>query len=152
MAQVAHASLASLLKLFTITKSETLEGGFLEPGQISFNYELSFGPNTVLDDWLNGKFTKIVVSVPGEKELLELYEKLQNSDAVTETMEGDGAGGASLDLYLPSPVDNCSITWAVFIAGDYNLLMLVEIVGPTSSKYFQVVSYDLGNWGIIGGC
>ena len=65
---------------------------------------------------------------------------------------GDGAGGASLDLYLPSPVDNCSITWAVFIAGDYNLLMLVEIVGPTSSKYFQVVSYDLGNWGIIGGC
>lgn len=49
-------------------------------------------------------------------------------------------------------VDNCSITWAVFIAGDYNLLMLVEIVGPTSSKYFQVVSYDLGNWGIIGGC
>lgn len=40
-------------------------------------------------------------------------------------------------------VDNCSITWAVFIAGDYNLLMLVEIVGPTSSKYFQVVSYDL---------
>ncbi|XP_061244106.1 cation channel sperm-associated auxiliary subunit gamma isoform X19 [Bos javanicus] len=36
-------------------------------------------------------------------------------------------------------VDNCSITWAVFIAGDYNLLMLVEIVGPTSSKYFQSV-------------
>ena len=72
--------------------------------------------------------------------------------AVTETMERDGARGASLDLYLPSPVDNCSITWAVFIAGDYNLLMLVEIVGPTSSKYFQVVSYDLGNCGIIGGC
>nr|XP_020737266.1 cation channel sperm-associated protein subunit gamma isoform X3 [Odocoileus virginianus texanus] len=40
-------------------------------------------------------------------------------------------------------VVNCSITWAVFVAGDYNLLMLVEIVGPTSSKYFQVVSYDL---------
>lgn len=82
MAQVAHASLGSLLKFFTITKSETLEGGFLEPGQVSYNYELNFGPNTVLDDWLNGKFTKIVVSVPGEKELLELYEKLQNSDDI----------------------------------------------------------------------
>ncbi|XP_043292771.1 cation channel sperm-associated protein subunit gamma isoform X6 [Cervus canadensis] len=35
-------------------------------------------------------------------------------------------------------VVNCSITWAVFVAGDYNLLMLVEIVGPTSSKYFQI--------------
>ena len=80
MAQVAHASLASLLKLFIITKSETLERGFLEPGQISYKYELNFGPNTILDDWLNGKFTKIVVSVPGEKELLELHEKLQNSD------------------------------------------------------------------------
>ncbi|XP_017917822.1 PREDICTED: cation channel sperm-associated protein subunit gamma isoform X4 [Capra hircus] len=42
-------------------------------------------------------------------------------------------------------VVNCSITWATFIAGDYNLLMLVEIVGPASSKYFQVVSYDLVN-------
>lgn len=82
MAQVAHASLGSLLKLFTITKSETLEGGFLEPGQVSYNYELNFGPNTVLDDWLSGKFTKIVVSVPGEKELLELYKRLQNSDDI----------------------------------------------------------------------
>ena len=80
MAQVAHASIGSLLKLFNITKSETLKGGFLEPGQISYNYELTFGPDTVLDDWLNGKFTKIVVYVPGEKELLDLYEKLCNSD------------------------------------------------------------------------
>ncbi|XP_027475427.2 cation channel sperm-associated protein subunit gamma isoform X5 [Zalophus californianus] len=40
-------------------------------------------------------------------------------------------------------VDNCSITWAVFIAGDYILMMLVEIQDPTTRKYFQVVSYDL---------
>lgn len=66
---------------------------------------------------------------------------------------GGGRGwGSFLDFCLPSPVVNCSITWAVFVAGDYNLLMLVEIVGPTSSKYFQVVSYDLGNWGTTGGC
>ncbi|XP_077709298.1 cation channel sperm-associated auxiliary subunit gamma isoform X5 [Canis aureus] len=40
-------------------------------------------------------------------------------------------------------VVNCSITWAVFIADDYNLLMLVEIEAPTTRNYFQVVSYDL---------
>ena len=60
--------------------------------------------------------------------------------------------GYFLDFCLPSLAVNCSITWAVFVAGDYNLLMLVEVVGPTSSKYFQVVSYDLGNWGTTGGC
>ncbi|XP_039073664.1 cation channel sperm-associated protein subunit gamma isoform X1 [Hyaena hyaena] len=39
-------------------------------------------------------------------------------------------------------VINCSIIWTVFIAGDYNLLLLVEFENPTR-KYFQVVSYDL---------
>ena len=79
MAQVAHASVASLLKLFTIQKTETLAGGLLEPGQIGYEYNLGFGPGTVLEDWLLGKFTKIVVSVPGEKELLELRDTLQNN-------------------------------------------------------------------------
>ncbi|XP_043454963.1 cation channel sperm-associated protein subunit gamma isoform X6 [Prionailurus bengalensis] len=41
-------------------------------------------------------------------------------------------------------VMNCSIIWAVFIAGDYNLLLLVQMEDPTTKKYFQVVSYDLG--------
>ncbi|VFV38740.1 Hypothetical predicted protein [Lynx pardinus] len=40
-------------------------------------------------------------------------------------------------------VMNCSIIWAVFIAGDYNLLLLVQMEDPTTRKYFQVVSYDL---------
>lgn len=46
---------------------------------------------------------------------------------------------------------NCSIIWAVFIAGDYNLLLLVQMEDPTTRKYFQVVSYDLGNWDAVGG-
>ncbi|XP_040489857.1 cation channel sperm-associated protein subunit gamma isoform X6 [Ursus maritimus] len=46
-------------------------------------------------------------------------------------------------------VVNCSITWAVFDAGDYNLLMLVEIQDPTTGKYFQVVSYDLVNDNLV---
>lgn len=80
MAQVAHASVASLLKLFTIKKTETLAGGLLEPGQIGYEYNLGFGLGTVLEDWLLGKFTKIVVSVPSETELLELYDKLCKTD------------------------------------------------------------------------
>lgn len=61
-----------------------------------------------------------------------------------------GSGGCS--GLLPSlPVVNCSITWAVFIAGDYNLLLLVEIEDPSTRKYFQVVSYDLGKWGATAG-
>uniref|UniRef100_A0A673V1Z0 Cation channel sperm associated auxiliary subunit gamma n=1 Tax=Suricata suricatta TaxID=37032 RepID=A0A673V1Z0_SURSU len=38
-------------------------------------------------------------------------------------------------------VINCSIIWAVFIADDFDLLLLVEFEDPTR-KYFQVVSYD----------
>ena len=76
MAQVAHASIASLMKLFTFEKITTLGNGILEPGQEYNRVYTKFGMDTVLSDWLLGKFTKIVVSVPGEKELLELYDKL----------------------------------------------------------------------------
>nr|KAF6409224.1 cation channel sperm associated auxiliary subunit gamma [Rousettus aegyptiacus] len=37
----------------------------------------------------------------------------------------------------------CSINWAIYVAGDNHLLLLVEIQGFASKKYFQVVSYDL---------
>ena len=75
MAQVAHASIASLLKLFIKEKSETLE-----PGQISYRYSVSFGDNTILSDWLLGKFKKVVVYVPGEAEVLDLCKKLDESE------------------------------------------------------------------------
>ena len=32
--------------------------------------------DTILSNWLLGKSTRVVVSVPGEKELLDLYDKL----------------------------------------------------------------------------
>lgn len=49
------------------------------------------------------------------------------------------------------PVAICSITWAVYTEGNYNLLLLVEIEDTAARKYFQVVRYDLGNWGTTGG-
>lgn len=55
--------------------------------------------------------------------------------AVTETVEGMGLEVLLWTSAFPPPVVNCSITWATFVAGDYNLLMLVEIVGPASSVF-----------------
>lgn len=104
MAQVAHASIASLLKFFTIRKSETIGGGFLEPGQISYEYNLAFGPGTVLDDWLNGKFTKVVVSVPSETELLELYDKLCKTDKLIPFALITDAG---LTEFKGTPTNTC---------------------------------------------
>ena len=81
-AQVAHASLGSLLKLFNIYKQESVRlglSGDVEPGQIQYKYNVTFGENTVLDDWLNGKFTKVVVSVDSDEELLELNKALDET-------------------------------------------------------------------------
>jgi PTH2 family peptidyl-tRNA hydrolase len=80
MAQVAHASLGSLLKLFNKERIETIPGGYLEAGQKYTRYHLTFRDNTVLSDWLEGKFTKVVVYVPGETELLELNKALDDNE------------------------------------------------------------------------
>ena len=79
-AQVAHASIGSLLKLFTKERSEYLRMGpygEVEPKQFFTRYSLEFKDGTLLDSWLNGSFTKVVVSVEGEKELLELEKELR---------------------------------------------------------------------------
>ena len=81
-AQVAHASLGALLKLFNISKKEPIRLGSygdIEPGQTYYEYSVIFGENTVLDDWLNGKFTKVVVSVNSDEELLELNKALDET-------------------------------------------------------------------------
>ena len=81
-AQVAHASLGSLLKLFNIYKQEPVRlglSGDVESKQVQYKYNVTFGENTVLDDWLNGKFTKIVVSVDSDEELIALNKALDET-------------------------------------------------------------------------
>ena len=81
-AQVAHASLGSLLKLFNIYKQEPVRlglSGNVEPGQVQYKYNVVFGENTVLNDWLNGKFTKVVVSVDSDEELIALNKALDET-------------------------------------------------------------------------
>lgn len=78
--QVAHASMASLLKLFNIERFEYKQlavFGNAEPGQFFTRYSTSFKDGSILDNWLSGIFTKIVVSVDSEAELLTLVNKLE---------------------------------------------------------------------------
>ena len=81
-AQVAHASLGSLLKLFNRYKQEPIKLGLhgeSEPGQVQYEYSVVFKEKSGLDDWLNDKFTKVVVSVDSEEELLELNKALDET-------------------------------------------------------------------------
>lgn len=64
-AQVAHASMAALLQFFR--KYQTSDDTTV--------YTTEFGKNSIMDNWLNGKFTKICVSVDSESELIDIYEK-----------------------------------------------------------------------------
>lgn len=83
-AQVAHASVGSLLTCFNKQVSHPYsklqsEGIKIDEDQTIYNYQLSFTKGSVLDDWLNDKFTKIVVGVDSEEELLELNKKLDDT-------------------------------------------------------------------------
>ena len=67
-AQVAHASLGSLLTLFNKSDHGNDYGH-------KFEWWVDFRSDSYLDKWLNGLFTKICVYVEDEAELLEVYEK-----------------------------------------------------------------------------
>lgn len=92
MAQVAHASLGSLLKFAAKEECSFLPGGAYEPGQKHFKFTLDFQEGSVLDEWLNGLFTKTILYVETEEELLELQKKCND-----ETL-------------FPIPIPNCLIT------------------------------------------
>lgn len=66
ISQGSHASLGALLKCFR--KYSTSDDTTV--------YSIEFGKDSVLENWLNGIFTKICVSVDSEQELLELYTSI----------------------------------------------------------------------------
>ena len=80
-AQCAHASLGALLTLFSVYKQELVRLGTfdVDPGKIQYEYNLTFGKDSILDDWLNGKFTKVVVSVDSDEELVALNKALDET-------------------------------------------------------------------------
>ena len=91
-AQCAHASLGALLKLFSVYKQELVRLGTfdVEPGKIQYEYSLTFGKDSILDDWLNGKFTKVVVSVDSDEELIALNKALDGTYIPHALITDDG--------------------------------------------------------------
>lgn len=67
-AQCCHASINSFLKLFSIVNY---------PDDRT-KYTLSFAKDSMVEAWLNGIFTKVVAYVDGQKELIDLYNKINS--------------------------------------------------------------------------
>jgi len=65
-AQACHASMAALLSCFR--KYKTSDDTTI--------YQTEFGANSVLNDWLNGLFTKVCVSVDSLDQLNAIYESV----------------------------------------------------------------------------
>ena len=72
IAQGAHASMKVFLDL--CYKKEFKDDWYEDKKE----YNFIFGVNSAWDNWLNGRFTKVVVGCDTEKELLELYEKAKS--------------------------------------------------------------------------
>ena len=74
-AQVAHASLGSLLTLFDKTiayhyERDDFDKCNIDEDQPIYKYSTSFTQDSILYNWLNEQFTKIVVGIDSEEELL----------------------------------------------------------------------------------
>lgn len=73
-AQTAHASLGALLKMFRV------EGQYH-----TTRYEVTFDRNSVLDKWLNGIFTKVVLAAKDEDEMMSIYDAVVEYNKTADT-------------------------------------------------------------------
>lgn len=72
-AQVAHASMKVFLDLCKIGSLHDDDGSILN------THTFYYKSDSMWNKWLNGLFTKIVVSCDSEQELEELYQKAKDS-------------------------------------------------------------------------
>lgn len=84
-AQAAHASMKVLLDCGGITYGEEGLGGSY-PDYFTIN----LSQHTMLRKWLEGKFTKICVSVDSEEELLDIYQKAKDSNVLAALITDAG--------------------------------------------------------------
>ncbi len=125
MAQVCHASLGSLLKMFQKEKCEFVSGGAFEPGQPHFRYSVEFNEGSCLDEWLNGIFTKVVLYVETEAELLELVKKLED------------------ETIFPYPIPHALITDSGLTVFHEQPTITCLGIGPWNSDEIDKVTKDL---------
>lgn len=110
--QAAHSSIGALLSLFT--KEEVVEPS-RDP---YYRFTLEFGKDSILDDWLNGLFTKICVGVNSEEELLDVYKKAQDLDIPVKLITDSG-----LTEFHGVPTNTC------LCIGPYTAEVIDQITG-----------------------
>jgi PTH2 family peptidyl-tRNA hydrolase len=94
--QCSHASLATILKLGK--KSYFFEQGGKPMNRITIDFE----DDSALDCWLNVKFTKIVLAVETEEELIEVY-----NNAIKEGLNAVLITDAGLTEFNGVPTKTC---------------------------------------------
>jgi PTH2 family peptidyl-tRNA hydrolase len=77
-AQVAHASLGAVL---TCSVTDPRAGEVIT---------IPLSDNEVLRNWFVGRFTKVCVSVDGEKELVDVYEKAKQAGLICSLITDAG--------------------------------------------------------------
>lgn len=85
-AQCAHASLKVILDLMINKSRDFDDDGTPWNMQPMLNYE----QDSDLDIWLSGKFTKIVVRVESEQELLDVYNKAKDAGLLCSLIQDAG--------------------------------------------------------------
>ena len=78
IAQGAHASMACILNLGTTVNIRRHQQALQIP------------LNGVLNDWLNGTFTKICVSVDSEQELIDVYQQAVDANLICSIIKDAG--------------------------------------------------------------
>ena len=82
--QVAHASMLAVLKLM---QRKTVE----HRGELKFiERTLRIHPNTPMMDWLEGKFTKVVLGVPTEDEMMTLFVEAKKTNLPVSVIKDEG--------------------------------------------------------------
>jgi PTH2 family peptidyl-tRNA hydrolase len=82
VAQGAHASVGAFLQLFGISQAAN--------GNV--HLELEYGPDSFLEQWMDGSFAKICLYVDSKEELIALYRKVKEGspDIPVELIEDAG--------------------------------------------------------------
>lgn len=86
ISQGCHASLAVILNL--MINDLPYVGEDNEP--IILNKRLKYERDSALDKWISEKFTKIVVSVNSEQELLDIYNKAKEAGLYCSLIQDAG--------------------------------------------------------------
>ena len=85
-AQSAHASMKAILDRMTDAQTFTSP---LQDEELTIKV-LPLDPGSPIEDWINGLFTKVCVSVESEEELLAIYEKAKVAGLICSLIQDAG--------------------------------------------------------------